>query len=258
MKIETHRSKHESNSFSGVILGYDLITQGYKGFNPVSSMIIITVNVQPYISSFYLTLQIDQSLFDADTSEEQSSKVITFPNPMIGEHDEAYVSDCSQVRLHMLSFNWCFIPTKALVGEAPMSPIVPQIAPPKCDLLDDFDTFETPSTSSLSTPSKEFAFRAAPSSLSKALQGPDKIKWELSIRKEYQSMIDNKVLIEVVGCGACSYFELHFHLANQAHTYKTSRWQELLETNKQSSCDRIRATNTNEDMLYQQYNINLR
>ncbi len=98
------------------------------------------MNVQLDLSSFYLTPQIYQLLFHADTSEERSSKVITFPNPMIGEHDEA-----------------------------PMSPIAPQIVPPKCNLLDDFDTFETPSTSSLSTSSKEFAFRAAPSSLSKAL-----------------------------------------------------------------------------------------
>ena len=178
-KIQTQRSKLEPTSFHAIVLGYDLSTQGYKIFNPQSGRITISVDVQPDLSLFYSMPLIvtsmpvvDKLLFEDDISEQQISKVNTAPTSSTGDQEEV-----------------------------PLSPNIHQHELPKCSLLDDFDDFTTPQNSSTSTPSKGFAFRAAPSSLSKALQGSDSIKWEAAIMKEYQSMIDNKVWVAVPDIG---------------------------------------------------------
>ena len=178
-KIQTQHSKLEVTSFSAIVLGYDLITQGYKIFNPESGRITISVDVQPDLSLFYSMPLIvtsmpvvDKLLFEDDISEQQISKVNTAPTSSTGDQEEV-----------------------------PLSPNIHQHELPKCSLLDDFDDFTTPQNSSTSTPSKGFAFRAAPSSLSKALQGSDSIKWEAAIMKEYQSMLDNVVWVAVPDTG---------------------------------------------------------
>jgi Reverse transcriptase (RNA-dependent DNA polymerase) len=162
VKVETHRAKLDDNSFQAFIIGYDLTSQGHKIFNPNTGRTTITVNVQADLSSFY-----------SDQSTQQISMV-----PLISDvSDEVFSTNISSS-------------ISEIAEEVPLSPLTPV---PKCNLIDDFDDFATPSSAVSSTPSSSFAFTAAPSSLLKALQGPDNLQWEASIKREYDAMVENLV-----------------------------------------------------------------
>ena len=71
----------------------------------------------------------------------------------------------------------------------------------QCDLLEEFDDFISANPSANPSPFPEEALSTTFSSLSKALRGPDKEKWNIAIIKEFESMISNQVWIEVQDIG---------------------------------------------------------
>jgi len=83
------------------------------------------------------------------------------------------------------------------IQEIPQEIPAPAIIPPPCDLLDDFDDFVSANPSANPSPFPQEAFNTTSSTLSKALRSPDADKWKVAILKEFESMLSNKVWIEV-------------------------------------------------------------
>ena len=52
VKLETRHSKLDSNGFHGSIIDYDFTSQGHMVYNHITGKIIVTVNIQPNLSSF--------------------------------------------------------------------------------------------------------------------------------------------------------------------------------------------------------------
>ena len=163
VKLETHHSKLEPNGFQGSVVGYDLTSQGHIVYNHVTGKSTITANARPDVSSYYKDDVLDNvrsDVFNITPNEEERE----------GRDDLQSTNQLNNV-------------VQDLFLEQQHDVQKPQ------ELFDDPDIFKTP----LNSPSGLSFLSVTPSSLAKALTGPDKDKWAISIKKELQSMKDHKV-----------------------------------------------------------------
>ena len=177
VKTETKHTKLESNGHPAIIVGYDLTSQAHLVYNMDTGRTTTTVNVKSDLSSFYHNQSGDPiQPIQPDVFYELPSAII---------QDDLAPNTLSDV-VDML------ISDKSIIT-------------PQCDRLEDvenfrespqratFDVFDTP----LNSPSGVAFLTAPPSSIAKALQGPDRDKWMQSLAKELKSMDDNAVYIAV-------------------------------------------------------------
>ena len=182
VKIEKARTKFDPKGAVHIVLGYSLTSQSHKLWNPATDRITYSVNVQPDLSSFYIQVHRPPLTSSADY---ESSSIFDFKEPTL--------SSISEVNEDL--------------SASPAAPAAPAAAPaallkpPKCDLLDDFSDDESEIfNSAVSTPTHH-AFNAAPTSLSKALNGIEAGEWRTAVNKECKSMISNEVWVEVKDTG---------------------------------------------------------
>ena len=182
VKIEGSRTKFDPKGAVHIVLGYSLTSQSHKLLNPSTNRIIHSTNVQPDLSYYYNPARpltsIEETPLPAAAADSDESSAINF------------------------NFEETILPI-AEIHEVPpdpsTSPATPAAKHPPCDLLEDFsdnDVFD----SAVSTP-VHMAMNTAPSSLSKALIGPEAAEWRIAIMKECASMLLNQVWIKVEDTG---------------------------------------------------------
>ena len=73
VKIEAHYSKLESNGFHGLVVGYDLTSQGHMVHNPSTGKTIVTVNMHADLSSVYKIVdEMSSNVFDLSIDDIQA------------------------------------------------------------------------------------------------------------------------------------------------------------------------------------------
>ena len=90
VKIESHHSKLESNGFHGLVVGYDLTSQGHMVHNTSTGKIIITVNIHADLSSFYkIADDMSPNVFDSSIEDIQAPQLENVVQPMMleNQHD---------------------------------------------------------------------------------------------------------------------------------------------------------------------------
>ena len=167
VKLETHHSKLDSNGFHGSVIGYDLTSQGHLVYNHITRKTIVTVNIQPNLSLYYkpnAASDICPDVFNiSSTNDDRDGFDDIQSSIQINKVVQDLLLD------HQLEID----KSKDNLDDVDVQP----------------DIFKTPPDS----PSGLAFLTVTPTSLEKALSGPDKEKWFLSIKKELQSMKDHHV-----------------------------------------------------------------